>query len=188
MVGAWCFAVIAAAIILFRADTRPAPLSKTPTLWPIDCPLNRRPGTPTLVVSLHPKCVCTPATLDALEQYLLSHADNQVLFLATIPMQNSENWLESTTCRRARRIAGATLIADPEARIASSFGMHASGHVCAYSADGRLRFTGGLTPSRGHKATPAAVAALLDHDGGQPDAAPVFGCTLVGCEEAGGDS
>jgi hypothetical protein len=70
---------------------------------------------------------------------------------------------------------------DEAGREAARFGATTSGHVLLYDRGGRLRFSGGITASRGHvgdNAGRAALLGLLIHGETERERTPVFGCPL----------
>jgi hypothetical protein len=74
-----------------------------------------------------------------------------------------------------------SVAADDEGREHARFGVETSGHVLLYDAAGKLMFSGGITPSRGHSGDNTgrdAVVRLLRHGGVERTKTPVFGCSL----------
>jgi hypothetical protein len=49
---------------------------------------------------------------------------------------------------------------DPSGRVATLFGAVTSGHVILTGARGEVRFSGGVTPSRGHQGTCEGMESL----------------------------
>ena len=76
-------------------------------------------------------------------------------------------------------IPHAVRVIDKSGEEAAQFGARTSGFVVVYGPDDKLRFSGGITGSRGHAGDNvgrrAVIAALA---GGHPPAHPVFGCGL----------
>ncbi len=73
------------------------------------------------------------------------------------------------------------VIRDDGALMAAAFGAETSGQVFLYDAQGSLRFSGGITESRGHvgdNAGRAAVEQLLQGKAPVKTRTPVFGCSL----------
>ena len=101
----------------------------------------------------------------------------------TIP---SEDWTRTPLWSDAAVLPNTTAMADPGGALAKQFGVKTSGHVLLYSADGKLLFSGGITPSRGDEgANPGrnAVVALLKGQVAQSES-PVFGCPLFDSSDA----
>ena len=93
---------------------------------------------------------------------------------------------ESLASRLAGRMRrGVEIRVDQGGAEARRFGVATSGHVCLFSAEGELKFSGGITPSRGHEGDNRGIAALKALlVGGQADATNrVYGCPLFStCE------
>ncbi len=65
---------------------------------------------------------------------------------------------------------------------AGRFGVKGSGHVLLYQPSGRLVFSGGITPSRGHEGDNpgrAAVISLVLQGRSPVNRTPVYGCPLL---------
>ena len=79
---------------------------------------------------------------------------------------------------------GYDVLEDLEACLATEFGALTSGHALLYSTDGSLRFSGGLTDSRGHEGDSFAMLQLeqaLNRQGllqEGPLASKVYGCLV----------
>ncbi len=66
---------------------------------------------------------------------------------------------------------------------ARRFGAATSGHVMLYDAAGRLHFSGGITPARGHEGDSLGRDAVIDlieaYRSAGRRCSPVFGCPLA---------
>lgn len=158
--------------------TPPSPLAQWPSASAI-----RRTSRPTLVMVVHPLCSCSRASLEELALILArapGFADVHVLFFR--PAGFTEDWARSDLWTAASAIPGVQVQIDDEAREAKFFHATTSGSVLLYDRDGRLLFTGGITPSRAHMGDNAgrtAIVALLT--GARPEHTQsfVFGCSLL---------
>ena len=153
-----------------------------PDAWPRASALPAPGERPALVVLAHPQCPCTRATIAELERLMRrvhGRTDAYVLFLQ--PEERDEDWVESDLWRRAAAIPGVRAVRDPGGHEARHFGAATSGHAVLYDAGGRLRFSGGLTASRGHEGDNegrAALTQLLTEHDADREATPVYGCPL----------
>ncbi len=140
----------------------------------------------TLVVTLHPRCACSRATLDELATVMARHADrlHTDVYVSDIATPDP---LSGNLARRAAAIPGVTVHFDPGAAQATRLGAKTSGTVFLYDPAGQLRFHGGITPSRGEvgdNAGRATIEQLLSTAAGDaspaptPITTPVFGCSL----------
>ncbi|MBL8793932.1 MAG: RedB protein [Planctomycetia bacterium] len=150
----------------------------SPAAWPADTGLKLVPHRLTLVLALHPRCPCSRVTVAHLADLLARHPDR---VSATILLYHPE-----AEPADADVVAGlpieATVIRDPEARLAQQFGAVTSGHVLLFRADGGLAFSGGLTRGRGQEGDNPGRQALLrclEGADGEPLHTAVFGCPLT---------
>lgn len=145
-----------------------------------------------VVVAAHPHCPCTLATFTEIERAVararVSGDDITVLFF--VPVGADESWAHGSLWNRAGR-AGWRRRLDPDSRLAAELGLETSGHTVFYDEDGALRFSGGVTASRGHEGANTGSVTLGDllrrSPNSRPDASvepkcvvtPVFGCPLT---------
>ncbi|MBN8232749.1 RedB protein [Corallococcus macrosporus] len=142
----------------------------------------RTPGTWTLFVLLHPRCPCSRATLTELAKLL----DRDGARVATrvfvwAPRQAPPGFERAELWARAESLPGVEVVADVDGAVARELGVSTSGQVVLYSPDGVARFSGGITPARGHEGDSAgarAIRDLLHAEAPSTGTAPVFGCAL----------
>ncbi|EAU66587.1 RedB [Stigmatella aurantiaca DW4/3-1] len=167
--------------VLARYAYTAGPLSASPARWPGDSALRPTPGHFLLVMLAHPLCPCTRASLTELQEVMAragSRVDAHVLFLR--PERAAAAWEQGPLWQRAASIPGVTVSKDEGGVEARRFGATTSGHVLLFDAGGQLRFSGGITDSRGHEgnnAGRAAVEALLAREEARAQS-PVYGCAL----------
>ncbi len=182
----WAACVVTGFVLLSDHATQPGDSLVTPSLWPSDAPFSAPGERGTLLVIAHPQCPCTRATLAELSSALRGNASPpriEVVLMATqegLPLD-----LRDDLNARIGALPSAHVVLDPGARDAKRFGALTSGHVLLYAADGTLRFSGGITGSRGHEGGNAARFALtqalasLSLALSDPQVAPVYGCPLA---------
>ena len=161
----------------------PGEPGKPPRDWPSASGLTRDPGRPTLVIVAHPQCPCTVATLGELAR-ILAEVDGKltvhVLFLK--PSGSGADWSDARTVRAAKALQGVQATEDEAGTRARMFGATTSGQALYYDVQGRLRFSGGITESRGHAGDNPGHSAMVDlvRTGyALRDSTPVFGCSLL---------
>lgn len=198
----WAAAVAVGGARLWTYDGTPGEAALSPVTWPADARVTRDPQLPTVVVSLHPRCPCSRATVGELAKLM---TDCQGKLAATVlvvrPAGMPAGWEQTDLWTSAASIPGVRVVADEQGQTARLFGAATSGQALLYAADGRLLFAGGITESRGHSGDNAGRSAIVslvrdEHRGGiapSPVAAvtPVYGCSLFarrdGCQnEEGG--
>jgi hypothetical protein len=183
----WAAAVGAGWCALLRYDYATSDLAPGSQLtsWPEDSQLPRRAGNPSIIVFLHPKCPCSPATLTELERVFtlatVEGRQTQVLIVPVTPPNADASWTDTDVVRRAAELADAEVWFDRGGLEAARFGAHDSGTILYFDAAGRRRFSGGITIARGQEGISASGAALAKIMSQQLDAAPAspaFGCRL----------
>lgn len=187
-VGAlWLGAVVAGFSWLGGYDNRPGIPAQPPAQWPSESRIPRGTDQPTLVMLVHPRCTCSRASLGELAE-LLARAGHRptTVVLMVRPEGVSNDWEKSDLWQSATRIPGVTVVRDDGGVEARRFGTQTSGQTLLYGADGRLRFSGGITGARGHpgdNAGRAAILTLLDRKDPQQSGSPVFGCPLLSADD-----
>lgn len=135
-----------------------------------------------LLVFLHPQCVCSRATV----RHLMRLSTKQraqwdtVLYIFQ-PSEIPKYWSESGLGEKQLHFATRKL--DVDGAKARELGVHTSGHVIAYSANGKRLFSGGITAGRGHEGSNTAFSTLQQlllnpQSPSENDEFPVFGCGL----------
>jgi hypothetical protein len=180
--AALTIAIVGGMGILWRYSLTPGGAGTPPALWPTQSRLARKSGSLTLVMTVHPHCHCTRASIGELE-ILMAQArgrlDANVIFAK--PSGFSDNWTKTSLWRSAAAIPGVSAVVD-DGREARLFGAATSGQTMVYDRKGHLVFSGGITAARGHyddNAGVSAIATLLDRPtshGGRKTA--VYGCAL----------
>jgi hypothetical protein len=179
MVLAWGIAVVLGMSGLVRYQMTPAALAQgVPTQWPQGLSFSRDITRSTLIMTLHPECPCSRASLSELAQ-ILSRSENRldarVLFVH--PANAPANWLDSDLWRQAKAIPNVIVMLDEGGRDTAAFGAITSGQVMVYDTSGAMRFSDG----RGHEGDNAGLRAILSlvRDGkSQVSTTPVYGCSL----------
>jgi hypothetical protein len=180
----WLGAIGAGASVLWSYKSTPGAAADERVHWPAASRLRRDPARPTLVLLAHPHCTCTRASLAELAglmRRLRGRVAAQVVFVR--PDGMPAGWEKTDTWRTAQGIPGVTVWADPGGVEAARFGARTSGQVLLYGAGGRLLFSGGITPIRGHVGDSAGQERIVSLvTTGTADAATsgVFGCALGG--------
>lgn len=176
----WTTGVAVGLHILWSYENAPGPAADAPSQWPADVRIPRPNGRPILIVALHPQCPCSRATIAELARLTARAAtppEVHTLFVAAPGFD--EALIHSDLWDAAAAIPGVQVMRD-EGTEARRFGARVSGQVLAYDGEGHLRFSGGITGSRGHEGDNAGRAAIEAMLAGRPHAASafVFGCFL----------
>jgi hypothetical protein len=178
----WILALTVGMRAMLNYENGPAEAGEPPAQWPTDSRVPRVPGLPTVVVFAHPKCPCTDATigeLSILMTRLQGRASAVVIFVR--PANSPDDWEKTGLWRSAGAIPGAKVFSDPGGMEARRFGAQASGQTILYDTAGRMRFSGGITASRGHSGDNAgrsAIVSLVTTGAATTERTSVFGCSL----------
>jgi hypothetical protein len=176
LLGLWGLVIAAGFLGLTAYASWPGQAGRAPSDWPRDCgiPLDSRRDT--LVMFLHPLCPCSRASVDELLELAGRASDRVAVHLVSL----RTDYLERRGQTRVDR-PGVTSWDDDSGKLARKFGVLTSGHVLLYEPTGRLSYSGGITPLRGHRGdSPGRRAVLEALCGGSErrSAGPVFGCPL----------
>lgn len=178
----WTGLAVAGFAALASYETAPGASGAPAASWPAAATLPAPTERPALVVAAHPRCPCTRATvaeLARLVRHVEGRADVYALFVQ--PDGTDDAFAEADLWRAAAAIPGVRVVRDMGGHEARRFGALTSGHALLYDVGGALRYSGGLTASRGHEGANAGRTALQDllTDGAaRHDRTPVFGCPL----------
>lgn len=138
---------------------------------------------PTLIVFAHPCCPCTRATIAELDR-LACRCPGRARFVVVfepVPLDESDAVI-SGRWEAARKIPGVDVQLDVEGQLACDLGVRTSGQTLLYAPDGTLRFSGGITPARGHVGDNEgedAIERYLRGDSALIESTPVYGCPLA---------
>lgn len=138
----------------------------------------------TLLMFAHPRCSCSRASMRQLER-ILARCDGRVAtrIYFYCPGDQPDTWVQSALWDQARRIPGVSTQLDRDGRLAHQCAVTTSGHVQLFDVRNELRFSGGITVSRGHEGDNSGSSAVTAIIRGAPDdrtttETPVFGCQI----------
>jgi hypothetical protein len=179
LASGWC--------ALLRQEFTPGSAGEVISDWPTASTLPRDRAQPTLVLFAHRNCPCTRQTLGELEQILANVPGRVHAWVVLVaPEEGARDRVGEGLEALARSLPGVQVRLDPQGTEARRFHVRTSGHVLLYDAEGRLRYSGGITEGRGHGGDSVgrrAVLAWLEGRTAMPRTAPVFGCSLFDDEE-----
>jgi hypothetical protein len=136
-----------------------------------------------LIMAIHPQCPCSLASTSELQR-LLARVGNQTRCTVLVyrPQNAKPQWANTHLTHQLRSTPGVEIEFDDDAMRATELGIATSGAVVLFDADGRLRFQGGITPSRGHEGDnpgTRAVQRLIQQGESAIDFFPAYGCRLT---------
>jgi len=181
--AAWLSASAAGMWIVIDHEFGQGLPASAPRSWPDESMIERARDRATLVMLAHPHCPCTRASIGELSA-IMARAEGRiaayVLFIR--PEGVPDEWTRTDTWSKAASIPGVRVISDNHDVAARLFGARTSGQVLLYDRDGRLAFSGGITPSRAHYGDNEGMEAILSIVTGVGAArrqTAVFGCPLL---------
>ena len=186
-IAAWvgCVGVGVAALIKYSSTPgTPAPL---PARWPQQLPFKPQPSGFTLILTLHPHCPCSRATVGELARLMTRQAAGVRAYLLMVkPSGTPDRWELTSLWEQTRDIPGVVVMPDRNGALSQSLGATTSGQVFVFDPTGRALFSGGITAARGHMGDSVgsdAIASLLCGRATERHTAPVFGCPLQGSSD-----
>jgi hypothetical protein len=183
----WGIAVATGCVVLAAYAASPGAKGQSLPEWPRDCVIPLAAGRPTLVMFLHPLCPCSRASVDELDE-LVGRCGNRVSpHVVILRTRSLDRGGGPRVDRSLANVAGITTWDDEGGALSRRFGVLTSGHVLLYDPAGRLLFSGGITPARGHRGDNFGRRAVLVGLLGEPaerSTAPAFGCPLLESQPA----
>jgi hypothetical protein len=150
--------------------------------WPEAVQLPRAKDRAELVMLVHPRCPCTKSALHELARLLprIGSRAHTTILIQVPEGGDVSDWENGESWRIARSIPGVSVVADRGGKETARFGARTSGHVLVYDKAGRLLFTGGITPGRGHEGAAEGQTRIMNalSTGERSPTVRVFGCEL----------
>jgi hypothetical protein len=179
----WIVAVVLGFTFLLNYSVAPGVAAAAPQEWPRDSRIPAPEGNYVLVMTMHPHCPCTRASVTELNNLMgLLRRDNvKGYVLAVKPAEFKDDWVDTESYRNAGSIPGIDVLLDVDGVDSARFGAATSGQVLLYSPEGRLLFAGGLTPDRGHLGDSPGrqrIVSLVKTGTADAHDSLVFGCSL----------
>jgi hypothetical protein len=179
----WLAALGVGFTYLLAYSTGPGVAASAPQEWPRWTRIPRPQGHAVLVMTMHPHCPCTRASVTELNNLMALVREDHVkgYVLAVRPGDLPEAWIKTESYRSAERIPGVEVLIDEDGLEAGGFGAQTSGQVLLYDEHGRLQFAGGITPDRGHVGDSPGrerILSLVKYGRADSHESLVFGCSL----------
>jgi len=162
LVALWIAVVIGALAGLWVYKLRPGTRGELRPSWPAGSSLPASADRPTLIMFAHPRCVCTRASLAELRAVQSRFAGRIATYVVFMhPAGSAADWSHTDTWDTASSLAGVRVLTDTDGHEAERFGATTSGHVVLYDRSGRLLYSGGITPGRGHEGDSPQLDQLM---------------------------
>lgn len=183
--GLWAASVAGGLIALNVYSATPGSTAENTATWPSDAGLTRTDGRPVLVVTLHPRCPCSRATVSELNKLMTRLVDRLDVYVLFVHDAEDSSWVDSDLYVAAGRIPGVQTRGDRAGRISARLRASTSGSALLFDGRGEHRFSGGLTPGRGHEGDSVGaqqIVRLVEGEAPRAARSAVYGCELA--EEA----
>ncbi|MEQ9325354.1 MAG: hypothetical protein RIF41_39675 [Polyangiaceae bacterium] len=181
----WVLAIATGLVVLNVYSATPGADATEPASRPADPALagpSRRGAHATLIMAIHPRCACSRASLAELARLMTRLRGRVDAYALFVHPPADDDWASSDLVAAARRIDGVVVMADPGGRKSRRLGATTSGTVALFDASSRLRFTGGLTPRRGHQGDSVGrqqILAIVEEGRSPASRSAVYGCALA---------
>lgn len=179
----WLIGIGGGLSIMLNYENAPGAVLPPPPTWPEKTAIKPVASLPTLIMSVHPHCPCTRASLGELAVLLArckGRVSTYVLFYA--PSALEKDWEKTDLWQGAEMIPGVTPVVDPDGFEAQKFHLTISGQTALYDTAGKRIFYGGITPSRGHSGDNvgrSTIESLLIRGSATTEMTAAFGCELT---------
>jgi hypothetical protein len=172
-----------------RYDYRPGSIGPGRHEWPSESPVTRSGDKTTVVAFIHPRCVCTGATVTELIDVMRKNAGADLVAVAFIPTghESEPEWSKSRYFQSIQaEVPNARLFLDLAGNESNRFGVSTSGTILAFDSAGKEVFRGGITGGRGvagdnlgRRRLEGVLAGSTADWFNEPT--PVFGCAFNSC-------
>lgn len=136
---------------------------------------------PAVVLFVHPNCPCSRASMQELAAALDGRESRATVIVVFQSYAGRIDPAGTALWEQAAQIPGVVRIIDQDGATARRFGARTSGQVLAYGSNGRLLFSGGITPARGESGAcvgSAAISEVISGGDRKHPVTPVYGCAL----------
>jgi hypothetical protein len=182
----WLAACVLGSYIAMRYDFQPGALGKSQTQCADGSDLHPCMGQITVLAFLHPRCVCTAATVKQLIGAIHQQPQARLIAVLFVPPEphDAEVWKDADYERYLRaHVPGVRIVFDPGGKEAERFGAITSGTLLVYDRQGQEIFRGGITGRRGGEEDNPGLRQFIqalteDQRNGTPSRTSVFGCSL----------
>ena len=192
-VGAWGVLLAGSFAVVHAYMARPGPVATVVAArWPAQTELGQPGGVAQLLVFLHPRCPCTDATLTNLSTVVRAESKSGAPAEITVVISGpaASGGCPPQLQRTLDAMGHVKVRIDADGRMARDFGAATSGHVVWSDGQGRVGFSGGITPGRGHvgpcESLALLAAAMKSHGSDKPvEATAVYGCSIFDIDVRG---
>ena len=182
LVSAWGLTVGAGYLLLGDYHARRGRQGSPPDHWLSGALVSLDRTRPTLLIFLHPRCPCSRASKSELARVAARCRGQFAAHLFSFRPEGPAPGWDKFEPDDGYRVPGIRSWTDKGGSEALRFGVETSGHILLYDPSGRLLFSGGITPSRGHEGDNRGLDDLVNSIRGDlqgPWNSPVYGCPVL---------
>ena len=179
----WLLACLGGAFVAMRQEFQPGRLGGS-SGWPETASIKPGRSKTTVVAIVHPRCICTAATISHLITVLQPRSDVVVVALIYAPSEcaSAEGWDEGDHARKIQiQMTSAVIFRDRSGTEARKFGASTSGTILVFDDKGNELFRGGITNRRGGDSDNPGLRHFrnaVERNQRSLAPTPVFGCSL----------
>src|SRR4051812_41665248 len=113
LAAAWLVAAVFGSAWLTAYSQKPGVAALPPIDWPEGVPLARPQGISILVMTLHPKCPCSEASVAELEK-IVTHVPGGAAYYVLLvkPKNATGDWSDTSVANAARAVPGVIVVPD----------------------------------------------------------------------------
>jgi hypothetical protein len=182
LITAWLVLNIGGVAALAANALRAGPENPAPAGWPGGASFAPEQGRLTLVMTLHPHCACSRASIGELARIMNAAQGRVTAHVLVTSGGGLGRMSESDLARSAAGIAGVEVHDDPGGALSARFGAATSGHTVLFGPGGTPLFRGGITAGRGHAGDNTGedlILALIMGGAAPGSETPTYGCPLA---------
>jgi hypothetical protein len=183
LLAIWGLAVGTGLLLLGAYAARPGDAGTPPFTWPRATGIAFDDHRWNLLLFIHAECPCSRASVEELA-YIMARVGDRICAHAVLlgPEPGSSRLAVKLVLNQLCTVPKLHIWQDEAAVETQRFRVATSGHVLLYDSQGRLAFSGGITPARGHVGQNHgrdAIVARVQQGHDDQSSSPVFGCWLT---------
>ncbi len=182
----WFLGCLAATYSMMGYNFKSSVLGDELEQWPTASVISPSSDQSTLLAFIHPRCVCSEATVVHLTQDIADYKNTRIVMAVYVPEDmkgNDSAWKHGEYITDVLAALPQTeIFYDVEGQQARLFQAHTSGTLVLFNPEGREVFRGGITDRRGGQYDNEGLRTLkglmAKEEKNRQPSSPVFGCSL----------
>ncbi len=179
----WASLVFAGVTKLWKYTSTEGQAAYASLNWPQGSQIQRNINADaTLVLFTHFGCSCSKATFEELNKIIAQTHKRLDIHVRVVTYKNLDHKMQEDKLREiSQRLPNAEVAADENGIEAKHFDAKTSGQIFLYDRNGKLLFSGGITPLRSHEGDnegEKAIISWINEGHAERGLYAVFGCSL----------